>query len=1314
MSDALVIDPDLWASSRAGARAGRGFRFQDAVGALLATRIWAGEIASTTLIPEGLDDITLHGGATEFRVQVKSRHDPRGRFTTSELADIIAKAAKTADADALRSGSCRIVVVLERPPEELAASSWDGRVSDSLAEVSTIEPHLQNFLLTSSLTRDALLGATSIVVMPDPLDDCVALISSQRPIADAVARLIAHRLRFQVGDDADRNYRAPSTAPATLGSGDVESIVAAVQALIAPGTMFAAISQGLCEPVSFAPIATPYFYEGVDVAPGHVTAGLVLDRPALITEVALGLQRQRRALIAGPSGSGKSAGAWLFAYQQRHAIRWHRVRRASADEVHLLVQLTRALEASPERPVGFVLDDIGRDLNGVWDALAAELRNEPGVVLLGTTREEDLFLVGNLASTAVIRPELDAELAERIWQELRAERDVTFLHWREPFELSQGLLLEYSHLLNSGQRLQDTLDGQVHRRLAEARDDELAILQAVVPAARFGGAIDAELLRGRLALSAPDFARALARLVDEHAIREGADGSLGGLHQIRSEGLHSALKAQLPRSRDSELAELADVLRPSDFARIIPPLLRDDPAAGDLLLDALTIRAATLGPAQLATVFHGLGLAVCDRVAEAWMNIYGETQLEERQAMFAFTLALGGSTFDTPQFAELNAVIGRIGEVTQRDLRTALIERLSASPATLDCALEEYHDLAASLVPIPFMTPAPTFDVLPAGDWADVPLEAALAVARTVREFGADRGQRIVDLFGGTPHLLSRIHQEIAWATQPAITVEDGEQVVTSNLRYVGEPAQGNANDIVVEHCERLIAAVPTAEIAASAMLGWDGQLAGFADFPLAVKRMPRESLPPPIRVAWNRAILRAIQRRVGSGTESARANALASAITELAEFLADAAECYVRGASIDPLIEQKLAIRSLLNSYINVPSVDTSTRSVRDGGELAFADKAHDFVTEVTKLARDLLGTVERPMVASTEAAKLRGQAQALLDADSWRWIDAPPQAALESLAATLQDLDAVLGNAHAHPDLFRRAQLLANRTSRNRRARIRMAADARSRAEQTAREVADQIRAALADSQLDTEIVTRPMDDAAAPYWPRVDYAVLIAVDNLIEFMSVHEEFTRIVQQTPDLSNVTVVPARNGLIVGALAGLIYQRFLPMLDFAAKWAGHLPLPLLEERAAAALAGAMSVITQLSSVLANLDRDANDEELAFAQTLMDDLRGKMTTLTALRDAEDDADIGAACALILEIMDRLQRELDGEPSEGIAAEIARMANGEQTELTTRFILFRIGLLEFDIATASGQPMPDLVAAIQALQQAAEFESGASAL
>lgn len=1288
MNGSLQNDQELWASTRAGARAGRGFRYQDAVSAWLATMAWDGSGNWTSIVPEGLDDVTLHSGTTTYRVQVKARHDPRGRFSLAELAQHIVKSAGTVNVGDLKARLVKLVMIFERPVNGFASTGWTATLAADSEAASGFRPYLDAALKDYAFDAEDLLGVTHLLIETEPLTAAADRIRIRIETVEVAARLAAHQLRFRAGADADRNYRTSAKAPATINATDVQAMIDETLRLIAPDALLAAVGAGLCEPVAFTPVEAPDFYLGVDVTPGHVAAGLVLERPELLTDIDRGLGERRCALVSGPSGSGKSAAAWLYANSTRHAVRWYRVRRLSGNQVHLLLQLARDIEASIERPVGFVLDDVGRDLVAGWDAIAAEVAHQPGLMVLGTIREEDLFLIDNPASATVVRPALDEELARRIWEELNDREDAKFAHWREPFELSEGLLLEYAHLLTAGVRLQDTLGAQVRRRLVEARDDELRLLGAVVSVARFGGSVDGGRLRQRLGISEGDFARALARLVDEHAIRVADDGSLGGLHQIRSSGLHLAISQHMPRTPAQQVFEIVAVTRPLDFGIMLPRLLLADAEIDDPLIEALAERIPSLPIQAVVQVFYGLGLAVCERIAEAWLVITRDVGLEDRHANFAFGFALVGTRFDIPKLALVDASTARVAELDQADLRIALIDRMGGLSGLNIDNLVTYHEIAASLVRLPALSTHPSIGDLPFPSFINPPLLDGLAVLATVREFGADQAKVIADQFGGTPHLLDRIHNEKNWVTRPVLRSEGEENVIASDVRYVAPALQPDIHGDVVTHCHHLLAAAPNADLAACNAVGWDGGPAGFAGAQLAVKRIPRTNAPPPVRVAWNRAALRAIQRQHGATTETNRAHALASAVRELEPMLSQAAEHYCRGTLGNPMSQAMLALRRILNSFIQRPPVAQSANSPLDLGEYVTVDDVYDFVDSVTTLVETLLGgKIEQPLFKSVEVAKLAVSARALQTAESWKWVTDPPIGPLQSCAAILDDLEAVFGDTHREPNGARSTRLKVERSSRHNRALPRFGRDARERAAACIEDMTRQIEQAFAERGVDAIVAARPLDDPGAYYWPKVEHAAFVSMPHLVELGQLQEAFDEVKRSLPDHFKLTIVPVREGLIVAALAVQMFQTPIPRLSFAADWEGHLPLPVLKEDAAAAIAAPVNLMIEVSAVFANADRELNRDELAYVQQRVDGTKASLGELERLRDTDLDADIAAAVIWVGEVFSRLADELAGKiESERIATDLARMVNGTPTDFSNAFIIHRLVLMERDVSKA----------------------------
>ena len=130
-------------------------------------------------------------------------------------------------------------------------------------------------------------------------------------------------------------------------------------------------------------------------------------------------------------------------------------------------------------------------------------------------------------------PSLERELAERIWRELRDGGATAWPEWREPYERSERLLLEYGHLLTEGERLEETIAAQIARRIDERRAVELDLLCLVATADAYGAELDGEAVLGTIGVGAVEMRAALERLVAEHLVSE-RDGRLGGLHELRS------------------------------------------------------------------------------------------------------------------------------------------------------------------------------------------------------------------------------------------------------------------------------------------------------------------------------------------------------------------------------------------------------------------------------------------------------------------------------------------------------------------------------------------------------------------------------------------------------------------------------------------------------------------------------------------------------------------------------------------------------------------------------------------------------------
>ena len=148
-------------------------------------------------------------------------------------------------------------------------------------------------------------------------------------------------------------------------------------------------------------------------------------------------------------------------------MRWFRVRRLTIEDIGDLVVLANSCGAAAESPVGFLLDNLSAGLMDGWDALAREVATKPGLALLASIREEDIYPLAERRHAIEVPVRADIEFAEQFWRELRDQGFTSWTNWQEPWGQSNELLLEYAHILTQGSRLSETLRQQVAARVSD-------------------------------------------------------------------------------------------------------------------------------------------------------------------------------------------------------------------------------------------------------------------------------------------------------------------------------------------------------------------------------------------------------------------------------------------------------------------------------------------------------------------------------------------------------------------------------------------------------------------------------------------------------------------------------------------------------------------------------------------------------------------------------------------------------------------------------------------------------------------------------
>ncbi|CAN7607253.1 hypothetical protein LJR164_004429 [Phenylobacterium sp. LjRoot164] len=1236
------------------------------------------------MIPEGLDDISLHARSFELRAQVKSRHDPQAVFRIDELAEHLAKIADGLPDD---GEDVRLALVLERPVHGLVASGWSAPLAASAQDLTVLAARLQTRLSRGS--AEALLARIFLVVEEEPIDRLVACLATSSNLALSAARTVAHRLRHAAGEGADQNYAAAAKDAFGLDRSAVQAHIDAVLALV-DAAGYAELTGGLCDLADFdAPLPTEGFYSGVDVQPGHVGRGLVFDRPEATGAVLDALAERGAALVAGPSGAGKSAIAWMSAFATRHIVRWYRVRHLSPGDVAKLAQLARYLEATPERPVGFVVDDVGRDATAGWDELFREVKAAPGLLALGTVREEDVLTLETGGQTRTIRPNLDEALAERIFHALAAEGETAFQHWKEPFALSKGLLLEYTHLLTAGRRMEETLAEQVRRRLAEGRGEELLILEVVTVLSAHGAAAEPQALRRVLEIDEVSFARALSRLVDEHALRIQVDGSLQGLHEIRSRHLDAALRERLARPIGELCARALAVARPSDFPTLLPRLLRSWPAAEDPILDTLAERASGADVATVVAVFRGLGLATVERIGSRWVECTRAAGIDDRLSAILFSFELAESDLNLPIFEKLKLVVERFRERAFSDLRTALEARSGRALRPDVLNLSDAHKLLAATLPFRACLEHPSSDYLPDEALAEAPLEPLLAYLTSAHEAG-DIGRRAVAAAGGVNHLLERIWRETAWVTRPTLTSYEDQPAVRSDIRLVDEFVQTDLNGEVVAHCTRLAAAAPDAERLLCSIVTADEQVAGFGGFDAASKAMLREYVLDPERIAWNRAHGQAVERLVAADTETDRETACAAAINELEAKLREAGDLYCRMEPASPKWRLFMHVRVLLSSFVKPPSVQDAALDGAQGGSRG--DPLYDLVSGIQTLAMTIVDDVDKPLIVAGQAADLHDVAGRLASPSAWRWTAEPPLDALRKIHQHLSDLVSVLEDAHADAGRRRSAALQLQKSTRKYSVLHRAADEARLRAARDHARMKRSVVEACVAKGWDALVVARPSTDTKHR-WPDVEFGVFVAVASAADWFELLPHMPAIAEAPGTYVWMSFIPVRDGYALPFGSDWRGQLF-PATDPVRAWRADSPVDFLQDDALDHFTTVLEWLVRLSAMSAGRDRDLNAaEELAF-EAGAQALSAAFEPFRAALEESDDDELIVCFEVIRQMVYRLDAESKARPDGlSLAAELQAISRSEFSELVFQVLDCRFGLMERALRrTTACRPTP----------------------
>lgn len=992
-------------STRAGSHAGRGFRYQDAAAAWLAVRCWNGDLPFGELTPEGRDDAELIGAKGSTFVQIKSRREHLGPYTPGEVAADVRELWRRAAA--ATSAPTALMLVIER-------SVADVELVEGVATALSATDRIGK-LLAADPRAKTWLARTQVVVAPSPAESGANLIASKTACTALVAAIVFAAVTTDVGRLSDENGLKVAGSFLTLSTSDTTRKIDDLISVLAIADLETAILNGLCEAVDFlTPTPSKDFYLGMDVQPGHLAAGLLVERPASRERVLNALESKGAVLISGPSGSGKSGLMWQSARDSRHTVRWFRIRSATEADVPTLLRLTVTHRASEHAPIGFIVDDVGRARAGLWDQLASEAATRSGVFLLGSLRQEDMFLVERRTLTADLYEPPDDELAERLWRALKDRGQTDQPGWREPWRDASGLLLEYAYLLTQGRRLEDVLREQVERRVREGRETELAILRMTSVIGRTGGRTDIDRLQSIIGVPAHDLSVALRRLVDEHLLRETSNGKLSSLHQIRGNAL-AVVTHEAPPPFLSETVRQAclTVSREDIESFIARSLLIDVDVGDDLVAGAIDRWRAEPTLQLLSSILRGFGTGDIGRTIHKWIAGLDDLDLPKTQITQALTFAMAEmEPFLTEKLSAHFEAASRFKTTPHMDHRTTVLEALGSDVASLLTPASSWPEVVELLTSsIGMVPPAAILNALQAlqPDFDKMPILDAVNLLEAVRTHSPDLADAWVASAGQTA-LLDRLAVEAPWRSAIQLRTESEGLAVTGELFHISDAVQSGLHDEVVEMCGQALALAPASRLAVFRAIDPDGEETGIG-VPIASKRIPRTNLPPAAVPLRNRQWMTAAAQSVAPGSQSQFLAEAGGLLTELVPPLKRLVDGIVRGAPDGRQAELDAVgkIHDATKALARPPRLGASGG---DDGIFGVAELQNVLNRSSAELLRWMIDPVGKGTAGCLGIQELLTQIDRVAD-EPWELIGDGPPLALEELKSLLGDIWLVLGEA-------------------------------------------------------------------------------------------------------------------------------------------------------------------------------------------------------------------------------------------------------------------------------------------------------------
>ena len=1085
------MSPDeLWLSLRQGARNVAGVRWQVAVSVHLLIAARAGRLPFVRLIPEGNEDLDCqHADGDATLVQMKEVGAGAGRLTASDVADALAHADEAL-------GESAVALVTDGDlGSGLLFTGWDSVLAaQGQQPTEDVVKHLVNRGLTE-LRAEALLQQTRLISLPwNVREETERLLTIGMGVHPAVASFAIGLLYERVGQTAADQRSATRDIAGAHTPSDVDAAVAVVQSAVDVTGLDAAVAAGVCAPANYlspSDLSPRQFYRGVDGSPSHITAHLDVLRLREMRQIVEAAGAERYALVAGPSGSGKSVLLWRAARDAVLGARVVRVRRMETlEDVDLLARHVRLLQPTNVSPVVVAADNLGRPGMAAWPAAVDVLRELPAVVVIAACRAEDFHPALVRSGARIIEPRLDEQTSRQIADRISAAGLPRRMAAPEAYQRCDGLLMEFMALLTTGQRLEQVLAEQAAGLRKPGRELQRSAARLLTAAHSAGLSLPASQLGAVLAGGGPVEAvgDALGVLNGEHIITRDGDW-WRGMHELRSQTLTALLHESPPPTLTDTYAAVARLLPAAEAGWLLRRIAESGPDRALAVAAAVAghVNAADATAADVALLLEGAERADNAIHAQACLPILEASRRPgitiSRLAIFVYGIRYQGLWPQPIGVPDFDRMLRHMRQIASRlparasAAATAVASGLSGdrfAALAEEASLADVTRLSEAASGVMTLTAATVARILsrftPPADTASADLYARLIEALAGHLDTAERDQalgsfreRAVSIARADPTATDVAVDEAARTVTATIMLPPHDLGAEDSQAWDAPPhgSTDQANTAAAATARRLASACPEAETIEVVTITPSGKQLKVAGHPAGYKRMSRDAFPGRTGVRRNIGFQAALGRLTAAESWTQLITRQVESAKELIDLLAVAparlhpADNAARRRQWTDRIKAECARTSTLSSQpaLAIPIPGISHARADDSGRQA--DKTSDALNACAQALARIVHDENRIGQAST----LRDAAKQLLRA---REASDPALGDIgrpvpDSLIAGVEQLARLLTAIHHDPSAARRirgtdqgeavASLLADaraRTRERQRAILRTAVEA------------------------------------------------------------------------------------------------------------------------------------------------------------------------------------------------------------------------------------------------------------------------------